>query len=841
MKKQSFTSMVVLLLFFSMTAFAQPDDLSGFKMKGTNPVQVRIDKLISSTSGLNPFSQESGAIYGLSVSGKVTFTDDNGELKIILTDRNHREYLVYEMYSLLAVNKEVVFNDLCEETSLLEGIVPAELRIELKNAELQLDGLAMATGVPAGLNVATTKREIHQAQNNAKIKALNRNLKEKGQLWMAGNTEVSALTWAEKKQLYGQSKFPSGIEFYCGGILQTGSQLKSAAASPMVDKWDWRNRHGKLWISPVKNQGGCGSCWAFAVTGATEAQVNLYYNQLLNLDLSEQDVLSCSGAGTCSGGWPDQSLDYIASTGIVDEAAFPYTATNQLCSYKSSTPSQLIKIAGRVDFGSGAWPAEEDGLKKMIIKYGPLSGGIYNWSHAIVLAGWQVVKQGDTFFTRDLDLNTNWITVPAGSPLIGTTVWIFKNSWGAGWGDAGYVYVQTSMSNVGWTHALLNPIQSLKKTYTVSYGDSDGDGYYWWGLGPKPAACPGPDTADGDDSNPNLGPLDANGYCIVLGNAPVASFSADKTTLDKGGSVNFTDLSTNAPASWSWSFEGGTPAVSSAQNPVVTYSTPGIYDVSLTVSNANGTSSKTIADYITVNDVVPDYCASHGNATREWISKVTLNTVTSSTVSSGTAGYQYVTGTTFNVNKGTCSMSLTPAYSSKTANAEAFSVWIDFNQDLDFSDAGEQVLTATRIKAAFSKNITIPGTALTGPTRMRVSMQRNTLPTSCLIFTTGEVKDFTINIGATASDYASNQIAGRELPGRMRIYPNPVGEKLTIELEQVNEGDQVSIFNVQGILISKRNVGANITRLDVSGLNPGIYLLEVNNGANRFMDKFIKY
>ena len=145
----------------------------------------------------------------------------------------------------------------------------------------------------------------------------------------------------------------------------------------------------KWWISSVKNQGGCGSCWAFAATGATEAQVNLYFNQLLNLDLSEQDVLSCSGAGTCAGGYPGTALDYIRATGIVNDGAFPYSATDQPCTNKNSAgATQLIKIAGKVDFGTTTWPREEDALKKMIIKYGPLSGGIYDWSHAIVLVGW---------------------------------------------------------------------------------------------------------------------------------------------------------------------------------------------------------------------------------------------------------------------------------------------------------------------------------------------------------------------------------------------------------------------------------------------------------------------
>jgi C1A family cysteine protease len=156
----------------------------------------------------------------------------------------------------------------------------------------------------------------------------------------------------------------------------------------------------------------------------------LYFNQLLHLDLSEQDLLSCSGAGSCSGGYPSTALNYITNTGIVDEVAFPYSATDESCQNKSKNPEELIKIAGRVDFGSSLYPRSEDNLKKMLIEMGPISGGLYDWSHAMTLVGYKVVEEGDKFYYRDLELQRYWITVEAGDPLIGKTVWIFKNSWG---------------------------------------------------------------------------------------------------------------------------------------------------------------------------------------------------------------------------------------------------------------------------------------------------------------------------------------------------------------------------------------------------------------------------
>lgn len=87
--------------------------------------------------------------------------------------------------------------------------------------------------------------------------------------------------------------------------------------------------------------------------------------------------------------------------------------------------------------------------------------------------------------------------------------------------------------------------------------------------------------------------------------APTANFSGNPTTLCNGHSVSFTDLSTNNPTSWSWSFPGGTPSTSTQQNPTVTYNTPGVYNVSLTVSNSGGSNTMTKNNYITVNNCTP--------------------------------------------------------------------------------------------------------------------------------------------------------------------------------------------------------------------------------------------
>jgi len=106
-----------------------------------------------------------------------------------------------------------------------------------------------------------------------------------------------------------------------------------------------------------------------------------------------------------------------------------------------------------------------------------------------------------------------------------------------------------------------------------------------------------PDTFEGSVIRNEL--YDAlNGGGVV---PPVANFSGSPTTVYEGGTVNFTDLSTNTPTSWSWAFAGGTPATSTTQNPSVVYNTAGVYGVDLTATNAGGSDPESKPNYITVN------------------------------------------------------------------------------------------------------------------------------------------------------------------------------------------------------------------------------------------------
>jgi endonuclease I len=140
------------------------------------------------------------------------------------------------------------------------------------------------------------------------------------------------------------------------------------------------------------------------------------------------------------------------------------------------------------------------------------------------------------------------------------------------------------------------------------------------------------------------------------------------------------------------------------------------------------------------------YCASKGNSVAdEWIQQVTIASINKSSGANG--GYADFTATSTSLAQGaTISITIKPAWSG-TVYSEGYAIWIDFNKDGDFTDSGEQLFTRSATSSsAITGSITIPSSAATGTTRMRVSMKYNGVPSSCETFSYGEVEDYTVNI-----------------------------------------------------------------------------------------------
>ncbi|MEP0986786.1 S8 family serine peptidase [Ekhidna sp.] len=155
----------------------------------------------------------------------------------------------------------------------------------------------------------------------------------------------------------------------------------------------------------------------------------------------------------------------------------------------------------------------------------------------------------------------------------------------------------------------------------------------------------------------------------------------------------------------------------------------------------------------TTTEVQLNYCASNGNSTNdEYISRVQLGTIDNSTGAS-TGGYGDFTAQSTDLAKNaSATITVTPTWTGTVYN-EAYSVWIDYNKDGDFLDAGEQVWTQAATQTTpVSGSFTVPSSAVEGNTRMRVSMKYNGIPTSCEAFQYGEVEDYTVNITGGGGD-----------------------------------------------------------------------------------------
>ena len=230
---------------------------------------------------------------------------------------------------------------------------------------------------------------------------------------------------------------------------------------------------------------------------------------------------------------------------------------------------------------------------------------------------------------------------------------------------------------------------------------------------------------------------------------PIADFSASSTSISVGDSINFTDQSQNNPTSWSWTFEGGTPGTSSAQNPTgITYNTAGTFNVTLTAANAQGSDTETKVDYITVA-AVPYCTSSANNQSYEYIAGVAVADLNNSSGASGYTDFTYLAAHVTHGNS--VNVSLTPGFTG-SSYTEYWRIWIDYNGDQDFEDSGEQVFSGSG-SSVVNGNFTVPTSTITGDTRMRVSMSYSTYPPICGTFTYGEVEDYTVNITAACTQY----------------------------------------------------------------------------------------
>ena len=473
------------------------------------------------------------------------------------------------------------------------------------------------------------------------INAIQKAIDAEGSNWTAGETPVSELTTEEKKRLCGAriDQIPADAQF---------AQLPLRASVAYAESFDWRNRDGADWMTPVKSQGSCGSCWAFSAIGVVEAAINIYANDPdKDIDLSEQYLVSdCCNAGDCSGGCPDWALEYARDTGVPEESCFPYTMSNCACTPCSDWAENPWEIENYVYVSSST-----DAFKSALQEYGPLSvvlsvpddwfyyvGGVYTptwevtngvgWAnHAVVLVGWND-SEG---------------------------CWIIKNSWGSGWGEQGYARVlYGNLEKYNYAYAVTGivhdganqpPVAGASASpesgtapfdvvFTGTGSDSDGTVVsYEWTFGDgvsSPFVLYERTFGDGVSStSQNLthiynspgtytatltvtdddGATGSDSVVITVTESankpPVAGASASPESGTAPFDVVFTGTGSDSDGtvvSYEWTFGDG--ASSTSQNPTHIYNSPGTYTATLTVTDDDGaTGSDSVVITVTESTV----------------------------------------------------------------------------------------------------------------------------------------------------------------------------------------------------------------------------------------------
>ncbi len=489
-------------------------------------------------------SNLSNDINGLSLDCKIYQISENSFVRILLEDSIGSNYIILENNRLRNSNDTVIFTEYCEETASLNNIKPKRIKLYIKDATILLEKIRY-TEVSSNSNLdygveSINSDSIKKWQTIKIVDEINKYNQENNKLWVAGVTNVSLMDYDAKKRVLGISDDvcdTKGLEYYVDGIFEIGetdsidystNDTIESANSPYVESFDWRNRHGKNWMTPCKDQGGSGYCVAFAINGVLEALVNLQYNKKLDIDLSEQDIVFTYARANYQtsvttiykkGMHSHTAMLRLKQNGIADELSVPFVDNPSVL-----VPPERVESLECLSFRNFEevfyYEKLTDRIKSDLINHGPLVSGIEteNIRHEMALVGYNTIKEGDTINHITTSYN-EYNIIKKGDSRIGKTYWIFKNSYGEDEFRDGYIYILfNNNSAMAKPYYIMTPL--ICKLYSdddIVCSDNDGDGYYFWGLGERPSNLPdwAPIAKDGDDSNAKYGPSNY-GHLIEL-------------------------------------------------------------------------------------------------------------------------------------------------------------------------------------------------------------------------------------------------------------------------------------------------------------------------------------
>lgn len=297
------------------------------------------------------------------------------------------------------------------------------------------------------------------ASNSISLEQLRSALSAAGDPWEAGVTSVSSLTPEQQKNLLGVTPPPGEptVEEIAARIEAQRASLAAAAVESVgaPSAYDLRNVAGKNFVTPIRDQDGCGSCVAFGTTGVVESQVRVQRGDPnLAVDLSESHLFFCLGKSTnasCNGWWPQYAFDAYRDTGVADEACYTYASglvkkdCSGLC---ADWASRVTRITGYT-----VLTGKPGDMKTWVSTKGPVSACM------VVYDDFFKYKSGVYKHVSGGQAGGHCVTIVGYSDT--ERCWICKNSWGTGWGDSGFFKIAYGECGIDtWLNHGVNAIRS---------------------------------------------------------------------------------------------------------------------------------------------------------------------------------------------------------------------------------------------------------------------------------------------------------------------------------------------------------------------------------------------